>query len=176
MENKELKYLRSVFDYDSKAGLVFWKKRKGKTVGERRFNGSRAGKRAGCTCKKRGYRLVTVNRMGEKKTWLEHRLCFYIHHGWLPVNIDHINRVKDDNRIKNLRGATASQNVMNSNARRDSLTKVKGVYPVKGGGYDVQIQFKKKRYYLGHFKCIEDAKRVRKEKEKELFGEFSVYE
>jgi hypothetical protein len=38
-----------------------------------------------------------------------HRLAwFYVHGTWPPDQIDHINRIKDDNRIENLRLATAT--------------------------------------------------------------------
>jgi len=47
------------------------------------------------------------------KTFYVHRLIFLYHHGYMPDQIDHINRVKTDNRIENLRECTHSQNILN---------------------------------------------------------------
>ena len=47
------------------------------------------------------------------KPFYVHRLIFLYHHGYIPAQIDHINRVKTDNRIENLRECTHSQNILN---------------------------------------------------------------
>jgi len=51
-----------------------------------------------------------------------HRLFFYWHHGYLPKQIDHIDRNKLNNNISNLRQLNNSQNQHN----RDKLKKRKG--------------------------------------------------
>ena len=50
------------------------------------------------------------------KTYKVHRLVFEAFKGPIPVNlvVDHINRVRDDNRIVNIRIVTASENSRNS--------------------------------------------------------------
>ena len=56
------------------------------------------GKKAGSFATK-GYRVVVIN----KKTYKEHRLVWLYHYGHMPKDqIDHINRIRDDNRIENL--------------------------------------------------------------------------
>ena len=53
-----------------------------------------------------------------------HRLAWFLHYGeWPEGNIDHINRVKTDNRICNLRIATLSENQFNSD-RCDNATHI----------------------------------------------------
>jgi hypothetical protein len=47
------------------------------------------------------------------KNFYVHRLIFLYHHGYIPDQIDHINRVKTDNRIENLRPCTHSENILN---------------------------------------------------------------
>ena len=43
-----------------------------------------------------------------------HKIIWELHNGDTDSQIDHINRVKDDNRIENLRLATRSQNEANT--------------------------------------------------------------
>lgn len=55
---------------------------------------------------KSGYRQTDVFWDRRRRRVLEHRWKFLLHHRWLPRSIDHINRVRDDNRIANLRAST----------------------------------------------------------------------
>ena len=71
------------------------------------------GKRAG-TLRKNGYRQV--NLLG--RVYLEQNLAWWLYHGeWMPdgLSVDHINRVRDDNRIANLRLVTPTEQVHNRN-------------------------------------------------------------
>jgi hypothetical protein len=88
-----------------------------------------------------------------------HRLIFLMHHGYLPKYIDHINGIKTDNRIENLREATISDN--SCNRLGHSKSGIKGVswskYHKK---WTVACWKNKKYYFVGHFKCLEDAKKA----------------
>ncbi|WMX18800.1 hypothetical protein [Escherichia phage vB_EcoP_PAS7] len=44
-----------------------------------------------------------------------HRAVFLLHYGYLPYEVDHVNRDKTDNRPDNLRAATRSSNCHNKN-------------------------------------------------------------
>lgn len=59
------------------------------------------------------------------KDCLIHRVVFFMHHGFLPKYIDHIDSDRSNNRIENLRPATASQNIIHSH--RTSKSGYRGV-------------------------------------------------
>ena len=70
-----------------------------------------------------GYLIVGIGGSAHRV----HRLVFLYHYGYIPTNIDHINGVRDDNRIENLRACTISQNGFNMKARENCSSKFKGV-------------------------------------------------
>jgi len=47
------------------------------------------------------------------KQYLVHRLIWLYHYGYLPIEIDHINRIRTDNRIQNLREVSRTENMRN---------------------------------------------------------------
>lgn len=86
--------IREIFDYDSESGLLFWKIKPARHV--------KVGDVTGCLGSK-GY-LSTVFCGKQHYT---HRLIFVWFHGrWPKVYIDHVNNIKTDNRITNLREST----------------------------------------------------------------------
>jgi len=95
-------------------GKLFWKQP---------GRGIRVGMEVGCL-KSDGYRVAKLR----SSLHSVHRLVFLYHHGYLPENpIDHINRVKDDNRIENLREVSQSCNLRNSGLSIRNTSGVKGV-------------------------------------------------
>ena len=84
------------------------------------------------------------------------------------VIVDHINGNKLDNRRANLRVCTQQQNCMNRAIRSDNKSGCAGVF-MRKNGFQVRVGTK----YLGTFKTLEDAIRVRKAGEEEYFGEYS---
>ena len=92
--------------------------------------------------------------------------------------VDHINGNPLDNRKKNLRVCTHSQNQMNRKLRRDSRSGFKGVWLSPDGSIikayiGVPNTSGKKTIKLGSFKTIEEAARAYDAKAKELFGEYA---
>ena len=71
-----------------------------------------------------GYRQGSL----KGKRYKEHRLIWLYHYGeWPKECIDHINGIRDDNRIENLREATNQQNQFNRKSEKDSSSQYKGV-------------------------------------------------
>ena len=68
--------------------------------------------------RKEGY-VEIVMRNGDKRVSLKaHQFIFYIATGKIVDCIDHINGIKTDNRIENLRSVTQSQNCFNREVHR----------------------------------------------------------
>ncbi len=144
----------SLFSYLD--GSLFWKMNRGSNAKK----GARAGK-----VMKTGYRAVQVSG----KSYREHRLVFLMHMGYLPEQIDHINGIKTDNRIENLRPTTCSQNQMNTADRSES----RGVRWVeKSNKWAARVCLNGKEIRVGSFKTQQEAVEARLAKAKELFGEF----
>jgi len=89
--------LQSEFDYSD--GNLIWKKSKGRAK-----KGNIAGRKV-----KDGYIQTCVNRV----RLLNHQIIFMMFHGYIPKEIDHINRNVGDNRIENLQETTRSANLRN---------------------------------------------------------------
>lgn len=62
-----------------------------------------------------GYMKIGLTKDGKRKTFLVHRLVAeaFISNPENKPYIDHINTIRDDNRVENLRWATASENQYN---------------------------------------------------------------
>lgn len=157
MENN----LTDVLDYNPDTGHFTW------LVS---LKSGSAGKRAGHLKKNKGYRYIEVYG----KTYAEHRLAWLFVNGSEPKDqIDHINGVKDDNRISNLREATNAQN--RSNTRSTNKHGLKGVaYKpwIKNKPWQASITNNKKVIYIGCFATKEEAHFAYLAKAKELMGDF----
>jgi hypothetical protein len=87
--------------------------------------------------------------------------------------VDHINMNTLDNRRKNLRVVSHSQNNMNRRRQSNDTTGYKGVsWDRTKKRFMVQIRKDKKKYHLGYFNTVEEAYAAYCEKAKELHGEF----
>lgn len=102
-------------------GKLFWQISPG--------GGVRAGAEVG-NLRPDGYRGIGFRG----KLYKAHRLIFLYHHGYFPEHgIDHINKVRDDNRIENLREASQSCNMRNIGMQVNNTSGIKGVYYHKAG-------------------------------------------
>jgi hypothetical protein len=87
--------------------------------------------------------------------------------------IDHINGIKTDNRRSNLRHVTRSQNRMNTDSRKNTSSKFKGVSWHKAGGkWHMQIHNGNTRY-TKLCNSEQEAALLYNEKAKEIFGNFA---
>jgi len=120
-----------------------------------------------------GYKVIKINNI----LYYLHRVMFFYHHGYFPEMVDHINGIRSDNRIENLRGATRSQNGQNRKKTPNTSSNVKGVSWVKSTkNWKAQITLDNKIYYLGMFKKLEDAEKHIKKIREELVGVFTRHE
>ena len=95
----------------------------------------------------------------------------YVHGKFPSDQIDHINLDKLDNRIVNLREATAAQNFANREAYTNNTSGFKGVRK-KGRKWEARIGFNGKVLTIGSSDSPEQAHAAYVAKAKELFGEF----
>ena len=99
-----------------------------------------------------------------------HRLIMNAREG---ETVDHINGNTLDNRRENLRIVSASQNAINRRKRADNKSGVTGVYFSKAHNrWFACINIDKKKQTIGLFKTMEEAVTARKEKEKEIYGDY----
>jgi len=131
--------------------------------------GMKAGVVAG-TMHSDGYVTVRVDNYIYKA----HRLAWFYEYGFFPPNeIDHINRVRDDNRITNLRLATKSENLRNRPVFERSKSGIKGIYFNKRlKKWQAKLFVNKKIIHLGWHKDIDDAKKAYKLGSIKYHGEF----
>ena len=111
-----------------------------------------------------------VQIMIDYKNYTAHRLAWlYVHGRWPYEQIDHINRIKNDNRIVNLREATNSENQINIQTRSHNTSGVTGVMrDSKSNKWVAQIIRDKKRHYLGRYDLVHEAAQAVAKKEDEL--------
>lgn len=149
--------LREMLSYDPETGVFRWKV----SPRNRTLPGDIAG-----YINDGGYVLCIVDQQRVRL----HRAAWAITNGeWPAGQIDHINGIRNDNRMCNLRIASASQNMQNTSLRSDNSTGVKGVhFRADTGKYQSRINVDGKTLYLGCFDAIEDAKNARIEAEVKL--------
>ena len=102
-----------------------------------------------------GYYQINING----KIYKNHRLAWLYVYGEFPFkDLDHINRIKTDNRIKNLRLATHSQNLQNVGLRSDNKSGYKGVsWCKRKKKWCVRMNFDNKYQHLGYFDDVHEA-------------------
>lgn len=117
-----------------------------------------------------GYLQIMVNR----KQYLSHRLAWlYVYGEFSKNDIDHINCIKDENWILNLREATRSENKCNVGTQKNNTSGFKGVNFHKASNkWIARADLNGKRYNLGSFITPELANKAYQEFAKKHHGEF----
>lgn len=134
--NKEIQY-------NPLTGKLIWLKDKGPNA--------KQGQEAGVT-RSDGYIQIEFKR----KKYLAHRLAWLLHYGKLPVQLDHINGVRADNRLDNLREVTSRENSLNRKVHRDG--KLAGCYHHKPSNmWQARTMKSGVRVSFGYYKTEQEA-------------------
>ena len=132
-----LEELQQAFGYDPKTGLFTHKLRPSPRV--------KIGQVAG-SINRNGYIQIRY----QYYSYLAHRLAWKMHYGFDPKDlIDHKNRKRTDNRIANLRVATAKENRLNQEARG---------YQERHGRFGARAHLDGKTHWLGTFDTPDEAR------------------
>ena len=145
--------VRAAFEYEEETGLFRWRERPDVHPC---VNRRRAGRVAG-TPNGKGYTMIRV----DGRAFKAHRLAWlYVYGSWPVKQIDHINGVKNDNRIANLREADNSVNQQNRcKPTKGSNSKYLGVcWSRASQKWMAVIRTNGRQKYLGVYECEEDAR------------------
>ncbi len=155
-------YIKSIFYYNPNTGEFIRIKKIARY--------SKIGEIAGHTNSK-GYVVIKIHQ----KAYKAHRLAYLYMIGKFPEHqVDHRNRIRDDNRWSNLRLATNSQNQINGPAYKTNTSGYKGVYWSKcWKRWFSQINFNKKQIFLGYHSTKTDAAIAYNKAALEYHGEFA---
>lgn len=133
-------------------GRLIWRKANSPRV--------KVGAVAGCLCKHSGY--VKLGLSG--KMHLAHRLVWEMFNGSIPdgLEIDHINHIRNDNRIENLRLVTPSENRRNMSMSARNKSGVIGVFEFRNK-WRAAVSVENDHIWLGDFDTKSQAIAVREE-------------
>lgn len=143
------KRLKELLEYDPETGIFTWRASRPGIKSTRVAGWEEEG----------DYRYISV----DSRTYMIHRLAWLYTEGYFPENfIDHINRIKGDNRIKNLREVSKVCNARNCKLSSRSTSGVTGVSWNKlRRNYRSHIRIPGESIYLGSFKTKLEAVRSR---------------
>jgi hypothetical protein len=157
--------LEEWLDYDSQTGIFTWKGKDGRS-----YLGRAPGKEAGHFTKQ-GYRQIRYH--GD--LIFAHHLAWLWVYGELPTCImDHVNCVRDDNRISNLRLATSAENARNTQIGMNNKSGYKGVsWSESKGKWRATITVDGRQKYLGNYDDPKEAYAAYCSAAPRLHGEFA---
>ena len=151
--------VKDLFEYRN--GDLYWKVANNKKI--------KIGNKAG-TADFQGYLRTRINR----KPYLNHRIIFLWHYGYLPQCIDHKDCNPSNNKIENLREATNSQNSCNAKTFSTNTSGVKGVYwSNRDKKWRVTLSLNGRRMYFGCYDNLEQAKLVIQKARLKCHGQFA---
>jgi hypothetical protein len=151
--------LKEILYYDKKTGNFFWNVRK--------KYGLKIGAIAGQKTVQ-GYIDIQIDKFKYKA----HRLAWLYCYGKFPEkNIDHINKIRNDNSIKNLREANHSENGQNRKLNKSNTSGFRNVsYNKSLKKWYASIRLNNKIVYSGYFLSAEEASKAVEKKRKEIYS------
>ena len=167
-------YLQECFVCDAAAGKLIWRARP-KThfkngAGWHNFNRQRAGKTAGV---RKADGRVEVKLDG--RTFKAARIIWAMHYGATPPDVvDHIDGDPGNDRVENLRAATAAQNAQNRAHISTNSSGVRGVtWHAQSKKWWVRVTLNGRTRSFGLYSSLETAAVVARGAKQQLFGEFA---
>ena len=153
--NKDLpspELLRKLLRYEPDTGKLFWRHR---PEGPNNWNARFSNKEAFTAFNCNGYKIGSVR----SKPQLAHRVIWTIVHGVWPVgDVDHINGLRTDNRLINLRNVSKSINQRNAKMKSSNTSGHNGVHwYARAGKWKAEITLDWSKKHLGYFDDIADA-------------------
>jgi hypothetical protein len=118
----------------------------------------------GSLINKKSYGYVSIGIRDDSKKYYQisgHQFIWYCVHNKCVDFIDHINTIRDDNRINNLRSVTIQQNGFNRNAKGYSWDK-------KMNKWKSTIRIDGKSKHLGYFENEQEASQAYQDEKKIL--------
>ena len=145
-DSSDARRYRALMVYEPDTGIFTWRHtlrricRQGDVVGSKKGGG-----------------YLEVEYQGNRI--LLHRLAWlYVTGHWPRGVIDHINGIKHDNRICNLRDVDATINAQNRrSAQARSKSGLIGAHARKTGRFESRIKVEDRSVYIGQFDAAEDA-------------------
>jgi hypothetical protein len=162
-----LEYLSTRISVDVDAGRAYWIDA---TKHHAALNGMEAGSPRSNSRHDKRYWHVKVDSNPIKRS---HIVFLFAHGRWPDLQIDHINGDSLDDRISNLREATATQNAWNHKTRRKRSSTPMGVRLLRNGKYQARIAVNKQQIVIGSFDTPEMASQAYQLKRKEFFNEYA---
>jgi len=127
-----------------------------------------------------GSKVGTINTLGylaisiKGKTYLVHRLIYWLSHGYLPKYIDHIDGNRANNLLENLREATNQENLFNQKLRKNSRSGIKNVrWDARLKKWSVRFTVNYKAKHIGVYSSLEKAIQVAEETRIKLHRDFA---
>jgi len=141
----EVERLKELLSYDHLTGIFLWKV----SVNSRAQKGDVAGS------DNEGYIHIRI----DNKDYFAHRLAWLYEYGYFPENfLDHKDRIRHHNWIKNLREASQQCNLRNTGNRKNNKSGVKGIcFYNPNQKWQAQIKVNGKNSHLGRFTDFTEA-------------------
>ena len=106
------------------------------------------------TINKEGYNMIAIRYKNKTKNLCAHQFAWYCIHNEIVEEIDHINGIRNDNRICNLRAVTRQQNRWNRlNTKGYTFNKTHNKF-------QAQLKVNKKHISLGYYNTEEEARQA----------------
>ena len=154
--------IKAILEYDPITGIFIWPKTRPGLLG---------GKRPGTLCN--GYLKIFI----KGRIYFAHRLAWKISYSEEPPDVlDHVNGIRNDNRLENLRAASPAENTRNKGMMKNNTSGATGVVfreKAKKKKWRAQIRSDGKTIHLGSFASREDAAAAYKSAARVHHGEFT---